>query len=88
MTATKEFTYDTTASAACCTSIHVALADGIIQSIEIHDGCDGNHQGIAALVKGMTAAEAIRRLEGIDCEARGTSCPDQLSKALKAALAQ
>lgn len=84
--AKKKFVYDTSGSAACCTSIHVTLVGGIIQSVQIHDGCDGNHRGISALVCGMEATEVIRRLEGIDCGGRGTSCPDQLAKALKATM--
>ena len=46
-------------------------------------GCAGNAQGIMALLKGMTTDEAIKRLEGIDCAGRGTSCPDQLARVLK-----
>ena len=51
-------------------------------------GCSGNTQGIASLVRGMDIDEVIRRLEGIDCGGRGTSCPDQLAKALRKAKAQ
>ncbi len=80
-----EYVYDTTDACVCCTSITVVLAEEVIESVRIANGCEGNHRGIEALVRGMTAAEAIRRLEGIDCEGRGTSCPDQLAKALKAA---
>ena len=54
-----------------------------IQSVQFVGGCDGNTQGVAALVKGMKVEDAIARLEGIDCRGRGTSCPDQLAKALK-----
>lgn len=43
----------------------------------------GNTQGIAALLEGMEIEEAIRRLEGIDCKGKGTSCPDQLARALR-----
>jgi len=46
-------------------------------------GCDGNAKGIGALLKGMTTDETVKRLEGINCAGRGTSCPDQLSKVLK-----
>ena len=46
-------------------------------------GCNGNTQGISSLVKGMKVDEVIARLEGINCNGRGTSCPDQLAKALK-----
>ncbi len=60
--------------------------DGIIESVKFLGGCNGNTQGISALVKGMEVEEAIKRLEGIDCGGRGTSCPDQLATALKQAL--
>ena len=46
-------------------------------------GCSGNTQGVARLIEGMDVDEAIKRIDGIDCAGRGTSCPDQLAKALK-----
>lgn len=49
-------------------------------------GCSGNLQGISKLVEGMPVGEVIKKLRGIDCDGRGTSCPDQLSKALEAVL--
>ena len=70
----------------CSTAINVEVENGIIQSVEFVGGCHGNTQGVAALVKGMDVEEAISRLEGIDCRGRGTSCPDQLAKALKQTL--
>ena len=60
--------------------------DKKIRSLRFIGGCSGNTQGIGALVEGMDAEEAIRRLENIRCGARPTSCPDQLAKALKQAL--
>ena len=62
----------------CSRSIEIEL-DGD----KFNGGCNGNTQGIAALVKGMKVDEAISRLKGIDCGGRGTSCPDQLAKALE-----
>lgn len=70
----------------CSTAINVEVENGIIQSVEFVGGCHGNTQGVAALVKGMDVEEAISRLEGIDCRGRGTSCPDQLAKALRQTL--
>ena len=72
----------------CSRNIHVELDGDTIREVKFTDGCNGNTQGISALVKGMKAEEAIRRLEGIKCGFRSTSCPDQLSKALRQALAQ
>ena len=72
----------------CSRMIKIDLEDNIIRDCAFLGGCSGNTQGICSLVKGMDAHEAIRRLEGIDCAGRGTSCPDQLAKALKSALNQ
>ena len=57
-----------------------------IRSIRIQGGCDGNLQGISRLVEGMEVSEAIRRLDGIRCGGKPTSCPDQLAIALQTAL--
>ena len=69
----------------CSRQIDVELENGVVRSVSFTGGCHGNQQGIAALVRGMTAAEAVARLEGIDCRGKGTSCPDQLARALKTA---
>lgn len=71
----------------CSRRMVVELEDGIIQSVRVEGGCHGNLQGLCALVKGRPAAEVIASLEGIDCRGKGTSCPDQLSRALREALA-
>ena len=60
--------------------------DNVIQSVEIIGGCDGNRQGIMALLKGQRAEDAIKRLEGIKCGFKNTSCPDQVAQALRAAM--
>ena len=72
----------------CSTMIDVELKDGVIDSVKFTGGCNGNLQGISALVKGMKAEEAIARLKGINCGGRGTSCPDQFARGLEAAMAQ
>ncbi len=72
----------------CSMAIDFELEDGIIKECKFIGGCSGNTQGVATLVKGMSATDAIAKLEGINCNGRGTSCPDQLAKALKAALEQ
>ena len=56
--------------------------DGIIREVLFRGGCDGNLKGISRLVVGMQAQGAAKLLAGINCGSRGTSCPDQLSKAL------
>lgn len=67
----------------CAQTIDIQVEDGIIQSVKFMGGCMGNTQGVAALVKGMKVDDVIARLEGIQCGFKGTSCPDQLAKALK-----
>ena len=67
----------------CSKQIDIEIKDNVIQKVVYTRGCEGNAKGIGALVKDMTVDEAIRRLEGITCGKRGTSCPDQLAKILK-----
>ena len=80
-------TYDFTPRGVCSRKITVELSDsGVIENVSFVGGCNGNTQGVSALVKGMKAEEAISRMKGINCNGRGTSCPDQLAKALTEAL--
>ena len=72
----------------CSTSIDVELKDGVIDSVKFTGECNGNLQGISALVKGMKPEEAISRLKGIRCGFKPTSCPDQLAHALEEMIAQ
>lgn len=67
----------------CSMEITIEIEDDTIKSVHFLGGCSGNTQGVAALIAGMKIDEAISRLKGIDCAGRGTSCPDQLSKALE-----
>lgn len=70
----------------CSRAMRVTVEDGVVQNVEVLGGCDGNLKGIVSLVRGMKAEEVITRLEGIRCGGKATSCPDQLSKALRQAL--
>ena len=81
-------TYTYQPSGVCSQLMRVELDQGIIRKVEVLGGCNGNLQGISRLVEGMEAREAIRRLRGIRCGFKPTSCPDQLSLALEQALAQ
>ena len=73
----------------CSRKMQVELDEqGIIQDLQVMGGCHGNLQGIAALVKGMSAKEAVSRLKGIRCGFRATSCPDQLARNLATILEQ
>ncbi|KAA6340708.1 hypothetical protein EZS27_011450 [termite gut metagenome] len=66
----------------CCSSIELEIENDLIRTVAFKNGCHGNLQGISGLVTGMPVADVITKLEGIRCEARYTSCPDQLCKAL------
>ena len=72
----------------CSTMIDVELKDGVIDSVKFTGGCNGNLQGISALVKVMKPEEAISRLKGIRCGFKPTSCPDQLAHALEEMIAK
>ena len=68
----------------CSQLIEIETEGNIIRDVRFTGGCSGNLQGISALLKEMTVEEAIDRLSDIRCGFKDTSCPDQLSKALKA----
>ena len=70
----------------CASAVSFDLVDGKITGAKFTGGCSGNTQGVCALVEGMDAKEAIKRLSGIRCGFKPTSCPDQLAKALQEAL--
>lgn len=67
----------------CSQAIEICIEDDIVKSVQFYGGCNGNTQGISQLVRGMKADEVIARLEGISCNGKGTSCPDQLARALR-----
>lgn len=69
----------------CSKKITFDIKDDTVHGVEFLGGCNGNLQGIGKLVEGMKVDEVISRLEGIRCGFRATSCPDQLTKALKEA---
>lgn len=81
----KEVIYETRGT--CSRAIRIVLDDeNIVQQVEFMGGCQGNTNGISALVRGMKAEDVVERLHGIQCGMKGTSCPDQLSRALEAQL--
>ena len=67
----------------CSREMIFDIDDGIVKDLITIGGCNGNLKGISSLIKGMKLEDVISKLEGIDCNGRGTSCPDQISKALK-----
>lgn len=80
------FVYKTTGT--CSKEIHLDVQNGMIRSVEFVLGCPGFTQALSRVLTGMPAEEAISRLKGIHCLDKGTSCPDQLAKALQQYLAQ
>lgn len=76
-------TYEYTPRGVCSRKMILTVENGILTDLEVVGGCNGNLQGISALVKGMPIDEVIKKLDGIRCGMRGTSCPDQLAQALK-----
>lgn len=68
----------------CSQRMNIQVEDGIVRSLKVMGGCNGNLQGISRLVEGMPVEEVIKRLDGIKCGFKNTSCPDQLAQALKA----
>ena len=77
-----EYSYNT--RGVCSRKIDFEIEDGIVKNVRFLGGCNGNLQGIGKLVEGMKIEEVIEKLEGVNCNGKGTSCPDQLAQALKA----
>ena len=78
--------FDYTPKGVCSKKMRVTLDDqNVIEKVEVLGGCSGNLQGISSLVVGMPAQEAIRRMRGIRCGFKDTSCPDQLAIAVRKA---
>ena len=69
----------------CSRMVIVDVEDGVVTDCQFVGGCSGNTQGVAALVKGMTVQEAVKKIKGIKCGFKDTSCPDQLALALESA---
>jgi len=70
----------------CSKKINYEIKDGVLHNVVFTDGCNGNLQGLSRLLEGMTPEEAIKRLKGISCGKKDTSCPDQLARALEEAI--
>ena len=81
-------THQYTPRGVCTRSITFDIQDGVVCNIRFVGGCSGNTQGICRLAEGKPADEVIRRLSGIRCGAKSTSCPDQLAQAIQKALAE
>lgn len=75
--------YEYKTKGTCSQRIFFDVEEGKVKNVQFVGGCNGNLKGIAALVEGMNVEDVISRVEGIRCGMKGTSCPDQLAKALK-----
>lgn len=71
----------------CSRSIEFEVDENdIVKNVKFKGGCSGNLKGLSKLTEGLNSKEVIKRLSGITCGFRKTSCPDQLSKALKSVI--
>lgn len=73
-------------SGVCAAEIIIGINEGNITSLEFIKGCNGNLKAVSSLAIGMKPEEVIKKLEGIKCGTKDTSCPDQLAQALKKAI--
>lgn len=76
--------YSYTPKGICSKGISFDLEDNKVKNVSFIGGCSGNLKGLSSLIEGMEITEVIKRLKGIHCGSKSTSCPDQLSKALEA----
>ncbi|MDR1238505.1 MAG: TIGR03905 family TSCPD domain-containing protein [Treponema sp.] len=67
----------------CSTAIHFEIRDGKVYSVSFDDGCDGNLKALSIMAEGMETTELVRKLKGIHCGNRSTSCGDQFARALE-----
>ena len=72
----------------CSRSTKVVIEDGIVKDIKVIGGCSGNIEGISRLVIGMKAEDVAKRMKGVRCGFKSTSCPDQIALAIEEALAK
>ena len=77
----KEFKY--IPNGVCAREMIFSIDNNIIIDAKTIGGCPGNSQGVSTLIKGMNVDEVIDKLKGINCRNRGTSCPDQIARALE-----
>ena len=80
--------YEYKTKGTCSQKIFFDIEDNKVKNVQFVGGCNGNLKGIGALVEGMKAEDVIDRVAGIQCGMKSTSCPDQLSVALRQALAE
>lgn len=81
-----KFSY--TPQGVCSVKIDFELEGDVVKNVHFTRGCSGNTQGVAKLCEGRNVYELINLLKGTDCNMRGTSCPDQLARALELGVAE
>ena len=81
-------TIDYKTKGTCSRRMVVEVEDGVVQSLQVYGGCDGNLKGLSQLVAGMKVEDVIQKLDGIRCGFKPTSCPDQFACGLESALAK
>jgi uncharacterized protein (TIGR03905 family) len=74
--------YEYKTSGTCSTMIRFDIKDGKIRSLSFENGCDGNLKALCILLEGMDSGEAVKKLKGLACDDRKTSCADQLARAI------
>jgi len=75
--------YEYITKGTCATKIRFNIEDGKLYSVKFENGCDGNLKSIAILLEGMDAAQAVKKLKGVRCGKKNTSCGDQLATAVE-----
>ena len=80
--------YEYKTKGTCSQKIFFDIEDNKVKNVQFIGGCNGNLKGISALLTGLRAEDAIRRLKGLTCGSKHTSCPDQIALALEEALAK
>jgi uncharacterized protein (TIGR03905 family) len=78
--------YEFKTKGTCATLIHFDIRDQRVHDVSFENGCNGNLKAVSALVEGMDTTELIKKLKGIQCKTRGTSCADQLARAVEGRL--
>ena len=77
--------FDYKTQGTCSRLISLDLDGDRVHNVHFTGGCDGNLKAIPILVEGLTVEEIASKLSGVRCGARGTSCGDQLARAVRAA---
>lgn len=76
-------TFRYTPRGVCSRMMTFEIENGVVTDLKVEGGCNGNLKGISSLIKGLTTEQIIERLSGISCGGKGTSCPDQIARALE-----